>query len=62
MVYVFTRSSTMQNHRFSDDVAIVRAASKEKAIKKFSRYYADIKPDEVYRIRIDGKVGILTDY
>ena len=64
--YVFTRPNTMIGHKFTDDVAICKAISKSQAIKKFSRYYADVKDYEVIKLlsanHIEGGVVILTDY
>ena len=65
--YVFARPTSMlSEHIFTDDVAICKAISKSQAIKKFSRYYADVKDDEVIKLlsanHIEGGVVILTDY
>ena len=70
--YVFRRPNAMIDHRFTDDVALVKAVSKAQAIKLFSRYYADIQDDEVFKLlprkyhssqMIDYDiVHILTDY
>lgn len=64
--YVFTRPNAMVGHKYTDDVALVKANSKTEAIEKFSRYYADIEDSEVYKLdenRADGmEVHILTDY
>lgn len=61
-MYCFARPNQMTGHKFTDDVAIVRARSKKKAIEKFSEYYSDISKDEVFRIKRDKYVWILTDY
>ena len=71
--YVFRRPNAMVDHTFTDDVAVCKAISKSQAIKQFSKYYADIQDDEVFRLRprryssgcrmIDyDTVTILTDY
>jgi len=65
--YVFRRPNAMIDHRFTDDVALVKAVSKSQAIKLFSRYYADIQDNEVFKlIDKDTNTGtdvmILTDY
>lgn len=71
--YVFKRPNQMQGHNFTDDIAVCKAVSKSQAIKQFSKYYADIKEDEVDRLHprryssgcrmIDyDTVTILTDY
>ena len=64
--YVFRRANAMIGHKFTDDVALVKAISKSQAIKKFSRYYADIQEDEVFKLvnshTDTDDVMILTDY
>ena len=65
--YVYAKANQMVDHRFTDDVAICKAISKSQAIKKFSKYYADVKFDEVQKLidkvhNIDTDVLILTDY
>jgi hypothetical protein len=62
MIYCFSRPNQMVGHRFTDDVAIVRAISKKAAVKKLSKYYKDILECEVNRIPFSIKVKILTDY
>ena len=61
-LYYFARADQMEGHKFTDDVAIVWAMSKKSAMKKFSRLYADVKIDEVYRVRFGTRVRVLTDY
>lgn len=63
-VYYFARANTMVGHNFTDDVAICKAWSKKSAIKKFSEAYADVKRNEVKRVKWlkKPKVKILTDY
>lgn len=65
--YVFRRPNATVGHKFTDDVALVKAISRSQAIKKFSRYYADIQDDEVVKLlnktrNVDPEVLILTDY
>ena len=62
MTYCFSRPSQMAGHRFTYDIAIVKAVSKKAAIKKFSKYYKAIQEHEVCRIPFSYKVRILTDY
>ena len=61
-LYCFARPAQMVDHRFVDDVAVVRALTKAAAIKKFSRYYAAVQPDEVFKLKKLKEVNILTDY
>lgn len=56
----------MVGHKFTDDVAVCKAISKSQAIKQFSKYYSDVKVEEVDRLKprkySAGSVIILTDY
>lgn len=62
-LWVLARPDQMKDHRFTDDVAITYAFTKEEAISKFSRYYADIQPSEVRSPYFNQHgVAILTDY
>ena len=61
-LYCFARPAQMVDHQFVDDVAVVRAFTKAAAIKKFNRYYAEVQPDEVFKLKNLKKVNILTDY
>lgn len=64
--YVFRRANQMVGHKFTDDVAVCKAISKSQAIKQFSKYYSDVKVEEVDRLKPKkysaGSVIILTDY
>ena len=65
--YVFTRANQMTGHKFTDDVALCKAISHSQAKKIFSRYYADIKDDEVRcltskRHKSKSDIITLTDY
>ena len=64
--YVFCRPNALVGHKFTDDVAICKAISKNQAITKFSKYYADVKDDEVIKLlsanHLESGVVILTDY
>ena len=63
--YVFARPNSMVGHKFTDDVALCKAVSKSQAIKIFSKYYANVNGDEVFRLTTKDykpEVMILTDY
>ena len=63
MIYVYAKANQMIEHDFTDDVAIVKAKSKRKAMKYFSKYYDDVKESHVSKIELKNKhVKILTDY
>lgn len=66
MIWSFARADQMEGHGFTDDVAITFALTKKRAIKKFSKLYDEVKPEEVtnemkWLFRYGG-VAILTDY
>lgn len=66
MIYCFARADQMVGYRFTDDVAICMAISKQKAIKKFSKLYANVQEKDVFKVSlielIKGRVEILADY
>ena len=64
-IWYYARPNQMVDHKFVDDVAITRAWTKQRAIKKFGEVYKDVDPSEVERIKprkYSDKVQILTDY
>ena len=62
-LFAFAMADQMTGHKFSDDVAICKAKSKEKAIKKFRKLYELADESNVRRVRHnDYGVAILTDY
>lgn len=64
-LYAFARPDQMVDHKFTDDVAVCKAKSLEDAKIKFSRLYADIKDDEIWKVNFsnsDTEVAVLTDY
>jgi hypothetical protein len=53
----------MEEHKFRDDVAICKAISKQRAIKKFSKLYECVSKEEVRVVVFNRKLpSILTDY
>ena len=61
-LYCFAKADQMVEHRFTDDVAIVRAFTKKQAIEKFRVFYANVSKDDVFRVKLRKGVYILTDY
>lgn len=65
-LYKLCVPDAMQEHRFTDDVAICWAISKKRAIKKFKRLYDyddQIMNTSVSRICFNKwQIAILTDY
>lgn len=62
ILYYFARPDQMVDHEFKDDVALCRAWTHKQAIKKFSKYYGNIRPHEVHRIGYMQRVVVLTSY
>lgn len=63
MIYCYAKPDALKGHKFTDDVAVVKAISKRSALKKFGYLYDDIDSKDVKRIKINSKkVTILTDY
>lgn len=66
MIWRFARANQMIGHNFTDDVAITFALTKRKALKNFSRLYADVNESEVYNVTkqlfLYDRVSVLTDY
>lgn len=63
--YCFARPNAMQDHKFTDDVAVCKAVSYGQAKKIFSRLYDDIQEGEIFKITGNFNsygVMVLTDY
>lgn len=61
-IFVYKKPNAMIGHKYTDDVAITKAANKEEALIKFKQYYdCDIEDVEEVRFNVGG-VAILTDY
>lgn len=62
-LYVYAKPDQMEEHRFSDDVAITYAKNEKEAINKFSLLYKDVTIDDVKEVDFNHfGVAILTDY
>lgn len=64
-LWYFAKAGQMVDHRFTDDVAIVFAATKDGAIRKFQSLYLRVEEKEVQSIslkKILKRPEILTDY
>lgn len=61
-LWVYAKANQMEGHRFSDDVAITYAPTKEKAYKKLRQLYK-IDISEIEEVGFnDYGIAILTDY
>ena len=61
-IFVYKKPNAMIGHKYTDDVAITRAANKEEALNKFKQYYiCDIEDIEEVMFNAHG-IAILTDY
>lgn len=64
-LWYFAKAGQMVDHRFTNDVAIVFAATKDGAIRKFQSLYLRVEEKEVQPIslkKILKRPEILTDY
>lgn len=62
-LFAYALADQMQGHRFTDDVAICKATSKQKAIKRFRALYGLADETNVFEVRFNSYgVAILTDY
>ena len=48
--WVFAKPDQMVGHKFTDDVALCKAASKAEAIKRFGILYSGIRPEDVHKL------------
>lgn len=61
-IFVYKKPNAMIRHKYTDDVAITKAANKEEALIKFKQYYiCNIEDIEEVMFNAHG-VAILTDY
>lgn len=62
-LYVYALPNQMQGHKFSDDVAICKAHSKQEALAIFQRLYLTADATNVQRLHWFGQnVRVLTSY
>jgi hypothetical protein len=54
----------MEEHKFTDDVAVCKATTKKEAMKIFAEYYGNMTAEDVGELafRKDQNIIILTDY
>lgn len=61
-LWVYSKPNTMVGHRYSDDVALVRASSAEEALNKFKKLY-NVNMEDIHLVVFnDYDIAILTDY
>lgn len=63
-IYCYAKADQMEDHKFSDDVAICMAKDKKTAMRKFKKYYAEVDKSDVFLVKFDDNkdFAILTDY
>ena len=63
-LWVYHLPNAMKGHKYTDDVAVCYALTKEDAIKKFSRLYKAASEETVEEVSFEDNhgVAILTDY
>ena len=61
-LWVYSKPNTMVGHRYSDDVALVRASSAEEALNKFKKLY-NVNMEDIHLVVFNAHdIAILTDY
>lgn len=61
-LWVYSKPNAMVEHRYSDDVALVRASSAEEALNKFKKLY-NVNMEDIHLVVFnDYGIAILTDY
>lgn len=61
-LWVYSKPNTMVGHRYSDDVALVRASSAEEALNKFKKLY-NVSMEDIHLVVFNAHdIAILTDY
>lgn len=61
-LWVYSKPNIMVGHRYSDDVALVRANSAEEALNKFKKLY-NVNMEDIHLVVFnDYDIAILTDY
>lgn len=61
-LWVYSKPNGMTRHRYSDDVALVRASSAEEALNKFKKLY-NVNIEDIHLVVFnDYDIAILTDY
>lgn len=61
-LWVYSKPNTMVEHRYSDDVALVRASSAEEALNKFKKLY-NVNMEDIHLVVFNAyDIAILTDY
>lgn len=48
--WVFAKPDQMKGHKFTDDVALCKAASKSEAIRKFKKLYTVVEDKDVHKL------------
>lgn len=62
-LYCYAKADVMGGHDFTDDVAIVRAKTKKKAVKKLLKMYdKSFLKGNVHKVHFVNDVFIATDY
>lgn len=62
LLWVYSKPNTMVGHRYSDDVALVRASSAEEALNKFKKLY-NVNIEDIHLVVFNAyDIAILTDY
>lgn len=63
-LWYYAKPDQMEEHKFTDDVAVCKAITKKEAMKIFSEYYGNMTAADVHELAFEPnrKILILTDY
>ena len=63
-LFCYAKANQMEEpHRFTDDVAIVSAKTKDEAVRVCKMYYSNCTAEDVFEVKFTKNgIAILTDY
>lgn len=63
-LWYYAKPDQMEEHKFTDDVAVCKATTKKEAMKIFAEYYGNMTAEDVGELafRKNQNIIILTDY
>lgn len=63
-LWYYAKPDQMEEHKFTDDVAVCKAVTKKEAMKIFAEYYGNMTAADVHELAFEPnrRILILTDY